>query len=553
MEYVSRFPDEIFGTVHGPGYSGGASFGGTYDFGGPASDEFHEFAIEWEPDSISWYVDGFLYHTAEPADVAPNEWVFNDPVFLLLNQAVGGNFGGAVSPELVFPQTMAIDYVRIYQGPDTAERFEAGFVDDFFGWQEVAVPFDSLTRSSEQPPGAPDDGLGLNEVWGYGFRLPRGGSSSGYLLLDQVRLTQPPPPVEVIVVNLNNDGPGSLRAAIDIVADGGTVLFDPALAGDTITLTTGPLVIGKAVAIDAVDAPGLALSGGGTDRVLIVNAGGKVTARHLQITEGYGYQLAGGILNNGDLTLDHVTVNNNLMTTESGDFWQGGGGIYNGDGASLLLVDSTVADNVADWSGGGVYSFFNSTTTVRRSTISGNLSGDVGGGLRLLGNAQIINSTISGNQSTGWYGGALFLTDGVMDMVNSTVTGNVSPGYAPAAVFVGTFGPASATLNLVNSIVAANPNEGCFLAPFGAGAVAIHSLGYNVFSDGSCFPTAGDQIVGDAALGPLSDNGGPTRTHALLPASPAIDAGDSSLCPATDQRGVARDAACDIGAYELQP
>ncbi len=136
-------------------------------------------------------------------------------------------------------------------------------------------------------------------------------------------------------------------------------------------------------------------------------------------------------------------------------------------------------------------------------------------------------------------------------MVNSTVADNVSPPWAPAAVFVGTFSDASATLNVGNSIVANNVTEGCFLAPFGAGPVALNSLGNNVFSDGTCFPVGSDQVVGDAGLGALSDNGGPTQTHALLSGSPAIDAANDALCPATDQRGVARDAACDVGAYEF--
>jgi hypothetical protein len=61
----------------------------------------------------------------------------------------------------------------------------------------------------------------------------------------------------------------------------------------------------------------------------------------------------------------------------------------------------------------------------------------------------------------------------------------------------------------------------------------------------------GDQIVVDALLGPLADNGGPTETQALLPGSPAIDTADNAVCPATDQRGVPRDATCDVGAYEF--
>jgi len=548
MEYVSRLPNEIFGTIHGPGYSGGNAYGNIYDFGGPASDDYHTFAIEWQPDLIMWYVDDVLYHTAQPADVAPNEWVFNDPVFMLLNQAVGGNFGGTVSEDLVFPQVMAIDYVRVYQGPDSAERFDSSFVDDFVGWQQVELAFVDFSRSSEQPDGAPDDGLTLTEVWGYGFGLPDGGSASGYLMLDQVRLVQFPK----IVTNLNDSGPGSLREAFNTVLSGGSILFDPNLAGETIALIGGPLTTGNQFTVDAVDAPGIALSGGFADRILILDPGANVTARHLVITEGFGYQLGGAIINNGELTLDHVTVSNNTMTTDAGDFWQGGGGIYNGDGATLNLIDSTVSDNTSGFTGGGIYSFFNSMTNIERSTVSNNTALDVGGGMRTLGNVTIDNSTISGNVSTAWHGGAAFSTEGIVNVSNSTVTANSAPSGSAGGFFLGTFGPAPATLNLQNTVVASNGDFGCFLAPFGAGAVAINSLGNSVYTDATCNPVGSDQLVGDAGLAPLADNGGPTQTHALLPGSAAISGADNAVCPVTDQRGVVRDPACDVGAFELQ-
>jgi hypothetical protein len=83
---------------------------------------------------------------------------------------------------------MTIDYVRVYQGPDTAERWKASFKDDFSGWREVEILFSAFRASVEQPPGAPDDGLNLDEVWGYGFQAPDTGSTFGRLLLDQVRL-----------------------------------------------------------------------------------------------------------------------------------------------------------------------------------------------------------------------------------------------------------------------------------------------------------------------------------------------------------------------------
>lgn len=181
MEYVSRVPTEVFGTLHGPGYSGGASYGNTYNFGEGVSNSYHTFMIEWGPDTIDWYVDDIQYHAARPADVAPNEWVYNHPFFLILNTAIGGNFGGAVEDGMTFPQDTLVDYVRVYQAADTAERFEAAFVDDFSGWQKISMPFKDFSRSTSQPVGAPDDGLTLSEIWGYGFVMPEGETGSFYL------------------------------------------------------------------------------------------------------------------------------------------------------------------------------------------------------------------------------------------------------------------------------------------------------------------------------------------------------------------------------------
>ena len=187
MEYVSRIPNEIFGTIHGPGYSGGASFGDTYTFTEPVASEYHTYGVIWVPDHIIWYVDDMQYHQAIPANVAPNEWVFNHPFFMLLNQAIGGNFGGAIADGMTMPQDTLVDYVRVYQAADTAERFEATFLDNFTGWRKVFVPFSHFTRSAQQPVDAPDDGLDLTEVWGYGFGLPA--ASGGTFYLDQVRLS----------------------------------------------------------------------------------------------------------------------------------------------------------------------------------------------------------------------------------------------------------------------------------------------------------------------------------------------------------------------------
>ncbi len=115
MEFVGRRPNEILGTMHGPGYWGSSGYSQTLDLGRPVFEDFHVAAIEWWPGHIAWFLDGEQYHEATPADVAPNEWAFDHPFYLLLNVAVGGNLGGPVSDQLVLPASMAIDYVRLYR------------------------------------------------------------------------------------------------------------------------------------------------------------------------------------------------------------------------------------------------------------------------------------------------------------------------------------------------------------------------------------------------------------------------------------------------------
>ncbi|MDX1416451.1 MAG: choice-of-anchor Q domain-containing protein, partial [Candidatus Promineifilaceae bacterium] len=218
---------------------------------------------------------------------------------------------------------------------------------------------------------------------------------------------------------------------------------------------------------------------------------------------------------------------------------------------------STVSDNTSlNHNGGGIYGFFNSAINVTNSTVSGNAAGDVAGGLRTLGSATITNSTISGNTSTLWHGGALFSTDGTVTILNTTIVGNNAPGGTAGGLMVATFG-APVTVTVQNSIIADNGTYNCQIEgnpPDPAPPVAVlTSLGNNVISDGSCNPVGSDQVVSDAGLDALANNGGPTWTHALLAGSPAIDAANTAVCPANDQRGVARDAACDIGAFEFVP
>lgn len=115
MEFRGQEPSTVLGTVHGPGYSAGESISKSYTLKNDRFDTgFHVFGIEWTPKYVNFYVDDVLYNQITPADV-PGEWVFNKPFFILINLAVGGSFVGSPNSETVFPQTMLVDYVRVYK------------------------------------------------------------------------------------------------------------------------------------------------------------------------------------------------------------------------------------------------------------------------------------------------------------------------------------------------------------------------------------------------------------------------------------------------------
>lgn len=116
MENIGKEPGIVHGTVHGPGYSGDKAFGGPSKLpaGQRYADDFHVFAVEWEPGEIRWYRDGEHYHTARP-DTVKGEWPFEHPFFMLLNLAVGGYWPGYPDASTVFPQQMLVDYVRVYR------------------------------------------------------------------------------------------------------------------------------------------------------------------------------------------------------------------------------------------------------------------------------------------------------------------------------------------------------------------------------------------------------------------------------------------------------
>lgn len=118
MELRGQTPSLISGTIHGPGYSGGESIGKDFQLiEGRFDTEFHVFAVEWGPNFIDFFVDDRLYQELRPDDLPEGaEWVYNDKgFFLLLNVAVGGSFVGNPNSSSRFPQTMTVDYVRVYE------------------------------------------------------------------------------------------------------------------------------------------------------------------------------------------------------------------------------------------------------------------------------------------------------------------------------------------------------------------------------------------------------------------------------------------------------
>lgn len=118
MENIGREPHMVHGSLHGPGYSGGEGVTGSYTHpqGWSFADDFHTFAVDWQPNSITWYVDDVPYQTFTPADLRGNRWVYDHPFFMILNVAVGGQWPGYPDGSTQFPQQMLVDYVRVYEG-----------------------------------------------------------------------------------------------------------------------------------------------------------------------------------------------------------------------------------------------------------------------------------------------------------------------------------------------------------------------------------------------------------------------------------------------------
>ncbi|MGD9634840.1 MAG: choice-of-anchor Q domain-containing protein [Pirellulales bacterium] len=324
---------------------------------------------------------------------------------------------------------------------------------------------------------------------------------------------------------------------------------------------------------------------------------------------GNSSQWGAGVYNTaaGSLVVARSTISGNSAISPIPEAIGSGGGLYNW-GGNLQVLDSVVTGNDSVSDAGGIQNVNGGYLTVARSTVSGNSALHFGGGIRngdgyvriesstISGNSaqkgggihvdtpnfrytMILNSTVSGNVAP-LGGGGLSNDSGKVRFQFSTVTENVSNDFAGSGVLAAP-SPGDSPVSFYHTIVADNfdPN-----GPRPAGALDIGvsgptnsliSQGYNLIGTGSfvaeTFVENGDQIIGtaDPGLGPLADNGGETKTHALLAGSPAIDAGSPSVFaggegggPLYDQRGPGFDrirdgngieiAVIDIGAFEVQ-
>ncbi len=352
--------------------------------------------------------------------------------------------------------------------------------------------------------------------------------------------------------NIQIQGPGAASLTVRRDTGGDYRIF---------TVVGGPTVVLDGLTISNGFAPGD--YGGGIDNqegTLTVSdctlAGNSATPATYEVGGGYVLYLGGeggGIYNNGaTLTVIGSTLSGNSVygdygvpdnVNSFGDSIPGGGGIYNGSG-TLTVTNSTLSGNSAYGYGNGGYGGgignANGTLTVTNSTLSGNSAYYGGGIVNDSGTGTVSNSTLSGNSAT--YGGGGIDNGGTLTVINSTLSNNSANNGGGIVNTV--------TLTLNNTIVANSASGGDV---FDRGTL---TGSHNLIEDGS--DGLPDTITGDPKLGPLADNGGPTFTQALLPGSPAIDAGDNTLIPAgvtTDQRGTGyariENGTVDIGAFEV--
>lgn len=120
VECIGRAPGVVYGTLHGPGYSGGRGPQG-HIASDTLSTKFHDYGVEWSPGRIVWTFDGKPYHQVERKDVGDKDWPFDHPFFLILNLAVGGTFSGNPDATSTYPQQFVVDWVRVWKDANLKE------------------------------------------------------------------------------------------------------------------------------------------------------------------------------------------------------------------------------------------------------------------------------------------------------------------------------------------------------------------------------------------------------------------------------------------------
>jgi hypothetical protein len=353
-------------------------------------------------------------------------------------------------------------------------------------------------------------------------------------------------------------------AAATSVLLAATLLLAPPAAANTFTIPAGASALNasdgvcslaeaaEAANTDTVDNE--CPAGTGSDTILLT--GGTYVVANLPLGDPTANQsTAVERLGSAPVTIESQSLSK-VMTISGGS----GGVTVSGVTISggVLNVSSAIGAGIAV--GGGPFTLTASTVSGNAATAAGDSGGGIGAGPS-AGPMTLVNDTISGNSAAGDGGGIVFGNGASNQLTLENVT--IADNHADSDSMGGgngggvarvSFAPA---MTLHNTIIAGNSGGG---APdcvgFASGGTITRSGNLIGDPSGCGYPTPGpgDIIGANPLLGPLQDNGGPTRTRALLAGSPAIDHG-TAPCPATDQRGVVRPqrGGCDVGAYELEP
>ena len=308
------------------------------------------------------------------------------------------------------------------------------------------------------------------------------------------------------------------------------------LHAGTYTLTasgpaTGNLQILGDVVLMGDGAGSTLIDGGGLDGIFYVSSNATVQIQDVTLRNGRSPGAGGAIHNQGDLTLLRTVLTGNSSVAGSAGPGRGGAIVSDGANPSLTIADSTIANNTAQSAGGGILA--GGDVSLTNVTVAGNRStSGLGGGLYLFASARAVvsNATIAGNSAL--KGGGLFVENTAFIGVAPKVTSSILAGNTASS-------EPDCSASLDSSYDLIGNGAGCF------GPAGSHNKA----------GTAASPL--DPRLGELAANGGPTPTLALLAGSPAVNAGNpapagsgAEACSPTDQRGVRRNATCDIGAFE---